>query len=137
MGDRFLAIALLIVHFGILGFMVFGGLLAKRWPGVLWAHVSLVVWAFVSTVWRLPCPITGAENWARERAGMALYEDGFIETYIQGVLYPEHHVNWARSFTLLVIVWSWVAAYRAAARRREARFSFALSPAPVPVRQGR
>lgn len=138
MGDRILAIALLAVHFGILAFLVFGGLLAVRWPRVVWAHVALVGWGVVSSVWQMPCPITGAENWARGRAGMALYEDGFIETYIQGVLYPDHHVNWARGIALLVIVYSWMAAYRAAVRRRQAvQVSFALPPVPVPVRQSR
>jgi hypothetical protein len=117
---QILAYVLMGVHFLILGYLLFGGILAWWWPRTLFAHVPLVVWGIVSSIYVLDCPITLAENWARREGGLPEYAQGFIETYIAGVLYEPHHVNRFRSVAALFVVLGWGGAAWLAARRRKA-----------------
>ena len=123
LADHLLVVVLLVLHFALLGFMIVGGFFAWKWPAVLIFHVPLVAWGVLNSLYQLQCPVTLAENWARRRAGVAEYQGGFIETYVEGALYPAHHVNRARLIALLLILVSWsgvylFARYRAVVRLR-------------------
>ncbi|MEO6088965.1 MAG: DUF2784 domain-containing protein [Umezawaea sp.] len=139
MADRLLVVVLLVLHFALLGFMIVGGFFAWKWPAVVVFHVPLVIWGVLNSIYQLQCPVTSAENWARRRAGVAEYEGGFIETYVEGVFYPAHHVNRARLIALALVLGSWVgvylfARYRAVVRLRHASAVLAASVL-VPRRQ--
>ena len=88
MGYRLLADTVLIVHLGFVLFAVFGGLMAFRWPKVIWLHLPALIWgAFVEFSGRI-CPLTPLENWLRVQGGESGYEASFIEQYLLPVLYP-------------------------------------------------
>jgi hypothetical protein len=116
MAYRLLVGVVVGLHFAFLALVVFGGFLAWRWPRALWVHVAAVAWAVVIvTAPGLLCPLTVAENWARRRAGMASYTGGFIDRYIQGVVYPSRYTPWVQAAVAIVVIASWVGLYR---RRR-------------------
>ena len=96
---RLLADAVLVLHLGVVAFVV-GGLVAVlvgnwrhwRWVNALafrLAHLVaigvVVVQAWLGSV----CPLTTLESWLRRQAGEAGYTTGFIETWVQRVLYYE------------------------------------------------
>ncbi|WP_158605549.1 DUF2784 domain-containing protein [Amycolatopsis panacis] len=126
---QLLAWTLLVLHFAILGFLSFGGFVAWRWPRALYAHIPLVLWGVASSVWPLACPVTTAENWAREAGGLIPYDRGFVETYLEGVLYDPHHVNRFRAVMALLVLIGWAGAAWCA--RRRSRLGLSLSPAPA------
>ena len=85
---RALADLVLSVHFGFVLFVVLGGLLVLRWPRLAWLHVPAAVWGVLIEYSGWICPLTPLENSLRVRGGAAGYSGGFIEHYIQPVLYP-------------------------------------------------
>ncbi|WP_051791704.1 DUF2784 domain-containing protein [Amycolatopsis jejuensis] len=137
MAAQLLAYVLLGLHFVILAYLVFGGFVAWKWPRTLFAHIPLVVWGVVSSVFQLDCPVTEAENWARSAGGMAQYDHGFIETYIAGVFYDPHHVNRFRAVVGFFVAVGWVGSWWYARRRRAVRrllTTAVSSPPRVPVK---
>jgi Protein of Unknown function (DUF2784) len=86
--SRFLADLVVGLHFLFVLFVIFGGLLALRWPRAAFVHLPSAVWgAFIELAGGI-CPLTPLENSLRARAGEPGYEGGFIEHYIFPVLYP-------------------------------------------------
>jgi len=85
---RALADLVLVVHLAFVLFVVLGGLLVLRWPRLAWLHVPAAVWGVLIEYTGWICPLTPLENSLRERGGGAGYSGGFIEDYIQPVLYP-------------------------------------------------
>ena len=83
-----LADLIVLIHFAFVLFVVFGGLLALRWPRVMYLHLPAALWgAFIELAGGI-CPLTPLENSLRRGAGLAGYEGGFVEHYILPVLYP-------------------------------------------------
>jgi len=125
---RILVDVVVVVHFALLGYLVLGGFLALRWRRMLWPHLAFVVWGVVTSVFPVACPLTAMEAGLRSAAGMPAIESDFVTAYLEGVLYPDHHVNRARAVALLVILisWAWVA-LRAWLVRRAVR----LMPPPA------
>ena len=85
---RGLADLVLVVHLAFVLFVVFGGLLALRWPRVAWVHVPVALYGATIEFVGFICPLTPLEIWLRRRGGEAGYEGGFIEHYIMAALYP-------------------------------------------------
>ena len=85
---RWLADAVLVVHLAFVLFVVFGGLLALRWPRLAWIHVPVALYGAAIEFIGFICPLTPLENALRRRGGEAGYEGGFIEHYITAALYP-------------------------------------------------
>jgi Protein of Unknown function (DUF2784) len=85
---RALADLVLVVHLAFVLFVVLGGLLVLRWPRLAWLHVPAAVWGVLIEYTGWICPLTPLENSFRVRGGVAGYSGGFIEHYIQPVLYP-------------------------------------------------
>lgn len=80
--------AVLLFHGAFIAFVLFGGLLAVRWPWVVLAHLPAAAWGvFVELTGRI-CPLTYVENDLRMRAGESGYSQGFIEHYLLPVIYP-------------------------------------------------
>jgi Protein of Unknown function (DUF2784) len=109
------------VHFAFVGYGVFGGFLALRWPKTIWLHVPVVIWCVAIEIVDFPCPLTALERWARPKAGMApLNPEGFIDHYIAGVWYPAKDANAVLLLVLVVVLTSWVLFARNVRRRRAA-----------------
>jgi polyferredoxin len=92
-----LADAVLILHVGVVLFIV-GGLLLivvgnlRAWPWVnrLWfrlAHLAAIA-VVVGQSWAgMVCPLTTLESWLRRLGGGAGYGKGFIEHWLQDLLF--------------------------------------------------
>ena len=76
------------LHFIFVLFVVIGGLLVLRWPGVAYLHIPAAIWGAEIEFAGWTCPLTPLENWLRRQAGDTGYSAGFIEHYILPVLYP-------------------------------------------------
>jgi len=85
---RILADLVLVLHLGFVVFVVLGGLLVLRWPAIMALHIPAAVWGVMIEFTGWLCPLTPLENWLRVRGGELGYSGGFIEHYIQPVLYP-------------------------------------------------
>ncbi len=83
-----LADFVVVVHAAFVVFVVAGGVLALRWPKILWVHAPAAVWGIVVEYAGFICPLTPFEIALRRRAGDAGYHGGFIEHYVEGLLYP-------------------------------------------------
>jgi hypothetical protein len=86
--NRALADLVLVVHFGFVLFVVLGGLLVLRWRWVAFVHIPAAIWGVLIEYSGWVCPLTPLENSLRMRGGDAGYSGGFIEHYIQPMLYP-------------------------------------------------
>ncbi len=122
MGYDWLVTLVLGLHFGYLAYLVLGGFLAWRWPWAIWAHLVACVWGVLIVAGQVDCPLTWAEDWARRKAGQGPLTAGFVDRYLDNVIYPDRYVNLARLAVALVVAVSWIGAYAIwRARRRTAR----------------
>lgn len=85
---RALADLVLVVHLAFVLFVVLGGLLVLRWPWLAWLHIPAAIWGVLIEFTGWICPLTPLENSLRVKGGEAGYAGGFIQHYIQPVLYP-------------------------------------------------
>lgn len=83
-----LADLVLVIHVAFVLFVVLGGLLVLRWPRVAFLHVPAAVWGVFIEYTGGICPLTPLENSFRQSGGEAGYAGGFIQHYIQPMLYP-------------------------------------------------
>lgn len=122
MGYRLLTTVVLVLHFTYLAYVVLGGFLAWRWPRTIWLHVFAAAWGVVVIAFPLLCPLTMLEDWSRRQAGEQGLTRGFVDRYIEGVLYPERYTRLLQALAALAVVGSWVGFIlirrRAAARSR-------------------
>lgn len=84
-----LADLVLVLHLAFVLFVVLGGLLVRRWPGVAWLHLPAVAWGAAIEFGGWICPLTPLEVALRHRGGEAGYAGGFVEHYVTAVLYPD------------------------------------------------
>lgn len=78
----------LALHAAFVGFVALGGLLALRWPRAAWIHVPCAAWGSWVVVAGWICPLTPLEVSLRRAAGEAGYEGGFLQHYVELLLYP-------------------------------------------------
>jgi Protein of Unknown function (DUF2784) len=107
-GYRVLTTAILGLHFAFVAYAVFGGFLAWRWPRLIWPHLAAGAWGFVVIAASLTCPLTYAEDWSRQRAGEPALTRGFIDRYIEGVVYPERLTAVMQALAATAVVASWI-----------------------------
>jgi len=107
-GYRVLADATMVVHFGFVVYVVAGGFLAWRWPRTIFVHLTAAGWGLLITVFSLPCPLTWLEDRLRRRAGEQGLPSGFIDTYIEGVLFPQRFVMEVRAAAAVLVLIAWV-----------------------------
>jgi hypothetical protein len=103
-----LAEATMVVHFGFVVYVVAGGFLAWRWPRTIFLHLTAAGWGLLITVFSLDCPLTWLEDGLRRRAGEQGLPGGFIDTYIEGVLYPQRFVMEVRAAAAVLVLIAWV-----------------------------
>jgi hypothetical protein len=96
---QLLADAVLLVHFGVVLFVV-GGLvvilagnrLQWRWVNGWWfrlAHLAAIVFVVVQAWLGQMCPLTTLESSLRVRAGSPAYQRSFIEHWVQWLIFYE------------------------------------------------
>jgi hypothetical protein len=84
---RILADLFLVLHLLFILFAIFGGLLVLRKTWVIFIHIPCVIWASIVNLASWICPLTPWEVRSRIAAGQAGYEGGFIENYIEPLVY--------------------------------------------------
>jgi hypothetical protein len=104
---NWLVTVVLALHFGYIAYLVLGGFVAWRWPKTIWLHLAACVWGVAIVTGKVNCPLTYAENWAREKAGMARLSQGFVDRYLDNVIYPAQYVNLARLAVAIVVAVGW------------------------------
>jgi hypothetical protein len=105
---RWLAIAVIGLHFGYLAYLVVGGFLAWRWPLSFVPHVIAVAWGVLIIAGTASCPLTWLQNTLRERGGQRRLDMSFIDTYVRGVLFPADHEIAARALVALIVAVAWL-----------------------------
>ncbi|MFI6576068.1 DUF2784 domain-containing protein [Nocardiopsis sp. NPDC050513] len=119
------------LHFAFFSFVVLGGFLAWRRPGVFWVHLGAAAYALGIVIVDWPCVLTEVENWSRSGTGRPVMEAGFIDFYFTGTLYPREHLMTSRVAIGGIIAVSWAGAWWRARVRRSGQEA---SRAAVPVR---
>ena len=108
---RLLANAVLILHLAVVAFVI-GGLIMVvlgnrcgwRWVNRLWfrlAHLGAIAFVVAESWFGIACPLTSLESWLRSRAGDATPQKGFIEHWVEYLLFYDAP-TWA--FTLAYTV---------------------------------
>ena len=87
MFHRLAADAVLVVHFGVVLFAVFGAALMLVDRSWIWAHLVVVAWSSVVNLASWTCPLTPLEQSFRARVGEA-YQGGFVQHYVGSLVYP-------------------------------------------------
>jgi hypothetical protein len=105
---RFLADAVMLVHFGFLAFVALGGFLAWRYRRAIALHAAAVAWGLVSVLVGVECPLTAWEDRLRRLAGEQGLTRGFIDTYLTGVIYPREHLLTIQLAIAALVAVSWI-----------------------------
>jgi hypothetical protein len=103
-----LADIVVVVHLAFIGFITIGGFLAWRWPRAIWAHLAAAAYGIGIVIIGWDCPLTPLEKRLRERAGEGGYSGGFVDRYIEGVIYPERYAALLQALVGALIVVGWV-----------------------------
>jgi hypothetical protein len=77
------------IHLAFVVFVVIGGLLVMKWPGLIWIHLPAVIWGITIEVSGWICPLTPLENWLRHKGGGENYHTDFVAHYLLPMLYPQ------------------------------------------------
>jgi hypothetical protein len=78
---------IVIIHFGFILFVVFGGFLTLKWHILIWLHLPAAVWGVLVELFGWFCPLTFYENSLRQIGGGG-YTSGFLEHYLIPMIYP-------------------------------------------------
>ena len=114
-----LADLVVALHAGFVLFVVFGGVLAWRWPRAAWLHLPAAAWGTAIELGGWVCPLTPLENRLREVAYEPGYAGDFVARYVFPVLYPEGLTREVQiALGLAVLVLNAVIYWRVFGRRR-------------------
>jgi len=118
MVGRVLDDVVVAVHYLVMAWIVFGGYLVWRWRKLLPFHIVMVAWAVFSLLVPITCPLTWLENYFRHMGGLPPLKDGFVATYITGVLYPANDLLIAQIVAGVIVLVSWVGIVLRSPRRQ-------------------
>ncbi len=115
---RLLADLVVIVHFAFIVFIAVGGLLVWRWPRLVCLHAPALVWGVAIITIGFTCPLTPLEKHFQRLAGERGYAGGFVDHYIENVIYPQRLTPLLRTLAAAAIVVGYAGLLN---RRRRAR----------------
>ncbi len=98
----------MLLHFGVIAYIIFGGFLAWRFRWALVPHLLAVTWGALIIMEAVDCPLTALEDWARRNASEQGLSRGFIDTYLTGVVYPGDMLTIVRIGAATVVLVSWL-----------------------------
>jgi hypothetical protein len=127
MGWSAVADVVVVAHLAYLVFVAMGGILAWRWPRLIWFHVAAVTWSVSILVIGQDCPLTDLQRLAERRAGEARDDRGFVDRYLEDVLFPERYTTALRMLMGALIVIGWVGCWHLY-RHRTARARVPADP---------
>ncbi len=118
---RVLADVVALAHGAFVAYVVLGGLVALRWPRTLPLHLVAAAWGALVIAASVRCPLTVAEDRLRVLGGRAPLPGGFIDRYVEGVLYPARLTPLVQLRAAALVLGCWaVLLGRSRARRRVA-----------------
>ncbi len=91
---RMLAILLPLLHLGFILWVIFGALLTRGRRILTGLHLGTLAYGFLIEILPVGCPLTSAEQWARQGAGMAPYPGDFLTHYLELIIYPDVSYGW-------------------------------------------
>lgn len=105
---RIIGDAAMLFHFAFILYIAIGGFIAWKWPRTIWAHLAVAIYGLSISIFAWTCPLTHIENWGRRNAGQAgLAEEGFIDHYLTGVIYPADNLREVQIGVGVIVVLSW------------------------------
>lgn len=113
---RVLADVVVLVHLAFILFVAVGALLAWRWPRMVWAHLPALAWGVGTVTIGFPCPLTSLEKALDRRADGDVYDGGFIDQYVEDVVYPGEYSSILRSLAAAVVVIGYIGLRRRGAQ---------------------
>ena len=69
-------------HTAYVAFVVLGSVLVLIWPRLLWIHIAAVIWAGLTLMFDLGCPLTPWEKLFWRKGGVEPYEEGFLQHHV-------------------------------------------------------
>ena len=90
---RVIAAALAAFHVAYVVFVLFGALLALKWPNAIWVHLAAVAWAGATMIGDLGCPVTTWEKDALRKAGHDPYPEGFLQHHVLRRVFPAENAR--------------------------------------------
>jgi hypothetical protein len=114
-----LADAVIVVHLAFVAFVALGGFLAWRWRWVWPVHLVAVGYGAGIVVVGWSCPLTDLERALREAGGGTAPTEGFVERWIEGVVYPGDLTPQVRVAAGVAIAVSWAVLVRRHRRQRD------------------
>lgn len=94
-------IAVLVVHVAWILWTVFGALFTRGRPWLSTFHLASLGWGIIVELGPWICPLTLAEEYFKRRAGMQLFQGGFIVHYLDAIIYPD--------LPVILVAWTGVA----------------------------
>lgn len=105
-------------HLAVILTMLTGGLLAWRWPRLVWVHAPVAISILALNLASSDCPLTALELWVRERGGRPGYSGGFVSHYLVQPWHPDGVTPAVRLAVYAVAVGPNLVAYAVLCRRR-------------------
>lgn len=103
-----IADAVVVAHLAYLAFVAVGGILAWRWPWVIWFHLAAVTWSVAILVVGQDCPLTDLQRYAEREAGQPRDDRGFVDRYLEGVLFPDRYTTLLQILIAALVIIGWV-----------------------------
>ena len=126
MAYRLAADLVVVIHLAFLVFVAAGAILAWRWPWLVRFHAASVLWSVAIITIGFACPLTALEKSLLGLAGEEGYGGGFVDRYVEGVVYPESLTPLLRALAAAAILVGYVGLHR----RRARAMGQELQPAP-------
>lgn len=80
---------ILSLHLLWILWVVFGALFTRRRTLLAGLHVGSLLWGIIVEVSSLPCPLTLTEQYFEQQAGSEAYRGGFIQHWLDRLVYPD------------------------------------------------
>ncbi len=84
-----LAIAVLALHLLWILWVIVGCLFTRGRKLLTVFHVLSLIWGIAVEAGPWPCPLTYAEQWFENQAGVTAYQGSFIVHYLEAMVYPD------------------------------------------------
>jgi hypothetical protein len=95
---------LVIVHFLFIIFVVTGGFLVLKWRQMLYLHIPAAIWGALIEFQGWICPLTPLEQHFRQAGGQLVYSGGFVEHYVEPIVYPAGLTREMQIFFGIVVI---------------------------------
>ena len=93
-GYEILAATFLALHLLWIVWVIAGVVVTRGRPALAAVHVASLLFGIMIETGPWPCPLTLAEQWAQEKAGITPYQEGFIIHYLEALVYPDVPQEW-------------------------------------------